>query len=103
MVKDFRWSEDDPQIRLLEKGETRRNEGIHHQAATSIQHYIDLAGLKNGPLFRPRLNPRSKKLASRGFGALRQNHRGNRIPLWFPIFRACHLYLLGGAIELRCG
>jgi integrase/recombinase XerC len=38
---------------------------LFSQAAQAIGEYISAAQLTSGPLFRPRLNPRSKKLASR--------------------------------------
>jgi hypothetical protein len=37
----------------------------HFHAAQAIAEYIARAELKSGPLFRPRLNPRSKKLSNR--------------------------------------
>jgi hypothetical protein len=39
--------------------------GINAIAADALREYISHADLTSGPLFRPRLNPRSDKLASR--------------------------------------
>jgi hypothetical protein len=39
--------------------------GLHFAAAEAIGEYIEQAGLKSGPLFRPQLNSRSRKLAKR--------------------------------------
>ena len=39
--------------------------GLHFTAAQSIAEYIAKAELKNGPLFRPRVSPRSQQLANR--------------------------------------
>jgi len=64
-VSDFHQDGDQATIRLHEKGDKRRTIGLHFQAAQAIHEYIEKAELKSGPLFRPRLNPRSKKLASR--------------------------------------
>lgn len=62
-VRDFMWSESDPTIRLNEKGSRRRTVGLHYQAAVCIAEYIQAGNLTHGPLFRPRLNSRSVKLA----------------------------------------
>ena len=50
--------------RLHEKGDKRRTIGLHYQAAKAIAEYIEKAGLIAGPLFRPRLNSRSRKLGT---------------------------------------
>jgi len=63
-VKDFHDDEHDPKLRVHEKGQRRRTIGLNVQAARALREYIDKAGLTSGPLFRPRLNPRSKKLAA---------------------------------------
>ena len=65
-VSDFHQDGDEATIRLHEKGEKRRTIGLHYQAAQAISEYIEKAGITSGPLFRPRLNPRSRKLADRG-------------------------------------
>jgi integrase/recombinase XerC len=61
-VSDFHVDGDEATIRLHEKGNKHRTIGIHFVAAEAIQDYIAKAELKSGPLFRPRLNSRSKKL-----------------------------------------
>jgi integrase/recombinase XerD len=65
-VSDFHQDGDQATIRLHEKGDKRRTIGLHFQAAQAIAEYLDTAELTSGPLFRPRLNPRSKSLAARG-------------------------------------
>jgi integrase/recombinase XerC len=64
-VSDFHQDGDEATIRLHEKGEKRRTIGLHFAAAQAIGEYLDRAGITGGPLFRPRLNPRSRKLAYR--------------------------------------
>jgi site-specific recombinase XerD len=64
-VSDFHQDGDQATIRLHEKGDKRRTIGLHYQAAQAITEYIEKAGITSGPLFRPRLNPRSRKLADR--------------------------------------
>lgn len=64
-VSDFHQDGDAATIRLHEKGDKRRTIGLHYVAAQAVSEYLEAAGLKSGPLFRPRLNPRSKKLAER--------------------------------------
>src|SRR5260370_42625157 len=51
-------------IRRAEEGGKPRTIGVRLQAAQAIAEYIEKAELTSGPLFRPRLNPRSKKLAN---------------------------------------
>ena len=68
-VSDFQQNGEQATIRLHEKGDKRRTIGLHFQAAQAIAEYIEHGGLENGPLFRPRLNPRSKKLANRPMDA----------------------------------
>src|SRR5204863_6214715 len=63
-VSDFHQDGDEATIRLHEKGDKRRTIGLHFQAAQAIREYIEKAELTSGPLFRPLLNPRSKKLAN---------------------------------------
>lgn len=65
-VSDFHQDGEEATIRLHEKGDKRRTIGLHYQAAQGISEYIQKAEITSGPLFRPRLNPRSKKLADRG-------------------------------------
>jgi integrase len=64
-VSDFHQDSDEATIRLHEKGDKRRTIGLHPNATQAIDEYIEKAELQSGPRFRPRLNPRSKKLASR--------------------------------------
>jgi site-specific recombinase XerD len=64
-TSDFHQDEGQATIRLHEKGDKRRTIGLHFQAAQAIGEYIEKAELTSGPLFRPRLNSRSKKLAGR--------------------------------------
>jgi integrase/recombinase XerC len=63
-VADFHQDEDEATLKIQEKGGKRRTIGIHQFAAEGLADYIAHAGLTSGPLFRPRLNPRSKKLAA---------------------------------------
>jgi integrase/recombinase XerC len=63
-VSDFHQDDYEATIRLHEKGDKRRTIGLHFQAAQAISEYIEKAELASGPLFRPRLNSRSRKLAS---------------------------------------
>ncbi len=65
-VPDFHQDGDQATVCLHEKGDKHRTVGLHFQAAQAIAEYIEKAELTSGPLFRPRLNPRSKKLATRG-------------------------------------
>jgi site-specific recombinase XerD len=62
-VSDF--NSEEQTVRLHEKGDKRRTIGIHIAAADALREYITQAGISAGPLFRPQLNPRSQKLASR--------------------------------------
>ena len=64
-VSDFHQDGDQATVRLHEKGDKHRTIGLHFQAAQAIGEYIEQAELASGPVFRPRLNPRSKKLAAR--------------------------------------
>ena len=59
--------EEDPKVRIQEKGKgkSKRPVGINAIAADAIRLYLEHAELTSGPLFRPRLNPRSAKLAER--------------------------------------
>jgi len=61
-VGDFYPDDHDPKLRISEKGNRRRTIGLNLSAANAIRDYIGVAGLTSGPLFRPRLNPRSCKL-----------------------------------------
>jgi len=65
-VSDFHQDGDEATIRLHEKGDKLRSIGLHFHAAQAIAEYVGKAGLTSGPLFRPRLNSRSQKLANSG-------------------------------------
>lgn len=62
-VSDFHQEGDQATLRLQEKGHRRRTVGIHFAAAEAIAEYLRVAGIESGPMFRARLNPRSKKLS----------------------------------------
>jgi integrase/recombinase XerC len=64
-ISDFHQDGDEATLRLHEKGDKRRTIGLHFTAAQAIGEYLAKAGLTSGPLFRPRLGPRSQKLADR--------------------------------------
>jgi site-specific recombinase XerD len=64
-VSDFHQDDQGATIRLQEKGDKRRTIGLHFAAAQAISEYIGKAEIASGPLFRPRLNPRSRKLSTR--------------------------------------
>jgi site-specific recombinase XerD len=61
-VADFHPDDNDPTLRIREKGSRHRTIGLNRRAAVAIQQYLSLAGLKHGPLFPARLNPNSDKL-----------------------------------------
>ena len=83
-VSDFHQDGDEATIRLHEKGDKRRTIGLHFTAAQAIGEYIAKAGLTSGPLFRPRLGPRSQKLGRSSAGSLRyvpaHRHYLQRLP-----------------------
>ena len=64
-AQDFHVEDDEATVRIAEKGDKRRNIGIHFAAAEAIGAYMKKAGIESGPLFRPRSGPRSKTLANR--------------------------------------
>ena len=64
-ASDFHQDGEEATIRINEKGKKRRTIGLHFAAAEAIREYIEKAEITRGPLFRPRLNPRSRKLAER--------------------------------------
>jgi site-specific recombinase XerD len=68
-VSDFHQDGDSATIRLHEKGDKHRTIGLHYVAGQAIAEYINAAGLSSSPLFRARLNPRSRKLGKRAMGA----------------------------------
>ena len=67
LVSDFHQDEDDATLKIQEKGrgKSKRAIGIHFAGAEAIVEYLEHAELTRGPLFRPRLNARSQKLADR--------------------------------------
>jgi site-specific recombinase XerD len=67
LVEDFIDSDEDPKVRIQEKGrgKSKRVLGINAIAADSIREYIEKAGLTSGPLFRARKSSRSEALAER--------------------------------------
>ncbi len=66
-VEDCHLDPEDPYLMVREKGKgaSRRRVGINAQCAEALAEYIEEARLGSGPLFRPRANSRSAKLASR--------------------------------------
>ncbi len=66
-VSDFQVDGEQATIRLNEKGDKRRTIGLHYAAAEAITEYLDVGEITRGPLFRPRLGPRSKQLANRHY------------------------------------
>ena len=64
-VSDFHQDGDKATLPLHEKGDKRRTIGLHFHAAQAIAEYIAKAGLTSAPLVRPRLSPRSQRLADR--------------------------------------
>jgi len=65
-VADFHQDEEDATLKIQEKGrgKSKRALGIHFALAEAISEYLEQAELTRGPLFRPQLNPRSRKLGS---------------------------------------
>jgi len=63
-VEDFHADGEDPTLRITEKESRRRTIGLHVLAAQAIGDYLEQAQFTRGPLFRPRLNPRSQRLGS---------------------------------------
>lgn len=68
-VSDFRQDGDSTTIRLHEKGDKHRTIGLHYVAGQAIAEYLEATGISSGPLFRARLNPRSRKLSRRAMDA----------------------------------
>jgi integrase/recombinase XerC len=66
-VSDFHQDGDEATIRLTLKGDKHKTIGLHFTAAEAISEYLKKAEITAGPLFRPRANPRSEKLAERHF------------------------------------
>jgi site-specific recombinase XerD len=64
-IEDFHDDEDDPTLRITEKGSRRRTIGLNSLAAKAVRDYVQKAKLTRGPLFRAKLNPRSQKLGEK--------------------------------------
>lgn len=64
-VSDFHQDGEEATIKLHEKGDKRRNIGIHFAAAEAISEYIQKAEITSGSLFRPRKGSRTETLANR--------------------------------------
>jgi len=66
-VPDFHDDDEDPTLSIKEKGRGRakRRVGIHFVLAESIRHYLELAEIDRGPLFRAKRNSRSEKLGTK--------------------------------------
>lgn len=60
-VEDFIDDDEDPKVRIQEKGKgkSKRPLGINVIAADALREYIERAGLTSGPLFRPRQSSKS--------------------------------------------
>ncbi len=69
-VKDFHQDGEEATVTLHEKGDKHRRIGLHFAAAEAISAYIAKAELSKGPLFRARLNSRSKKLGRSPIGVV---------------------------------
>src|SRR5207248_2778422 len=61
-MEDFHSDQDDPPLRITEKGNRRRTIGLNVQAAQAMRDYIEKAGLTHGPLFRSRFDSRTQRL-----------------------------------------
>lgn len=61
-IDDFHFDDDDPKLRITEKGNRRRTVGLNVLAAQAIRDYVEKACLTRGPLFRGKLNSRSAKI-----------------------------------------
>ncbi|HMB04375.1 MAG TPA: tyrosine-type recombinase/integrase, partial [Isosphaeraceae bacterium] len=68
--QDFHQDGDEATVTLHEKGDKHRRIGLHFAAAEAISAYIAKAEITKGPLFRARLNSRSKKLGLSPIGAV---------------------------------
>lgn len=64
-VSDLHQDGEEATIRICEKGNKHRTIGIHFAAAEAINEYREKAEILSGPLFRARLNSRSKKLGKK--------------------------------------
>jgi site-specific recombinase XerD len=75
-------------LRLREKGDKRRTIGLHCAAAQALAEYLDKAGLRSGPLFRP------QRAGSRGPLADRPMH-----PVTMYLLLESYLRKLPGAMR----
>lgn len=64
-VSDFHQDEEEATIKINEKDGKRRTIGIHYAAAVAIAEDIEKAGIKSGPLFRPKRHSKLEELADR--------------------------------------
>jgi len=69
-VSDFHQDNDEATIKVNEKGAKRRTIGIHYAAGQAIAEYIEKAGLKSGPLFRPKRHSKLEELGDRYMSTL---------------------------------
>lgn len=65
--EDFQSDGDQYTLNIREKGAHRRTIGLHFTAGQAITEYMELAGISQGPLFRPRAHPSQEALAARPF------------------------------------
>ena len=84
-VKDFHQDGEEATVTLHEKGDKHRRIGLHFAAAEAIAVYIAKAELTKGPLFRARLNSRSKKLGCSPIGAVTMYNLVQRLPRAAPL------------------
>jgi integrase/recombinase XerD len=64
-IKDFLPDDEDPKLRINEKGDKRRAVGIHFAAADALGEYLKHAQIQGGPLFRARKAPATEELSER--------------------------------------
>ncbi|MCA9631881.1 MAG: tyrosine-type recombinase/integrase, partial [Myxococcales bacterium] len=102
-VADFIDDDEDPKVRIQEKGrgKSKRVVGINLIAADALRQYIEHAALTSGPLFRPRLNPRSEKLAERAMDVSTMYRLLQSYLTQLPRAMKEH-ELQDGTTELRC-
>ncbi|MCB9609887.1 MAG: tyrosine-type recombinase/integrase [Polyangiaceae bacterium] len=102
-VADFIDDDEDPKVCIQEKGrgKSKRVVGINPIAADALRQYIEHAGLTSGPLFRPRLNPRSEKLAERSMDVSTMYRLLQSYLTQLPRAMKEH-ELQDGTTELRC-
>ncbi|MCA9627576.1 MAG: tyrosine-type recombinase/integrase [Myxococcales bacterium] len=102
-VADFIDDDEDPKIRIQEKGKgkSKRPVGINVIAADALRQYIEHAELSSGPLFRPRANPRSTTLAERAMDVSTMYRILQGYLTKLPRSMKEH-ELPDGSVELRC-